>query len=587
MESLALTEVDEKWLKEKNDVPVTSLRIGKNKGTGIKNTIKVRYDKKRAIKVSKEVYNKIIEEVSKTMNNIHDVSRSVRYWKIILQFDLAYVISYLVDRYLILKRIEKSNRNVKISAMDEESYEISSGWKKLEEKVTTSDRLNLQFFSQVVEETRLYKERKKVVDDEAKSIQNISKKTRKWLKSLKSRIKDEIKVNNSEIKAPVSVCDYGLPYGETKKLGKKMGKKVYYFPEYKMEVPNVKWKLRSHFESSTELSGLCKMVYKSLKWNLPKLCIEQYERAKNYVYKSVGDWPKVILQKQPQSSPVSRVYIAESVKRGAKLATVQHGCSYGELKCSMSEFSEKTMSDIFVTWGYSYEKKDVPLSPPNLSNINLKDTNKKNIGVWVSKDYRFFRENDYPMRSELMLNARTPKKHLKKCKKFAENINSKSKDFLQFRPKPRYENERNGTKKIESKIPKISEIGFSNLEESFSEIISKVELVIIDHFPSTCFLECIAAGVPTVVFGVPPTSRFRHEARAYVKELKKSGILVSDPIEAAETVNQLSLTESNITKWFHDEHKQNAINEYENMYANNSSNYLNEWAEFLDRTSKH
>jgi putative transferase (TIGR04331 family) len=278
------------------------------------------------------------------------------------------------------------------------------------------------------------------------------------------------------------------------------------------------------------------------------------------------------------------------VEDGAKLATAQHGSSYGELEVSVHEKLEKNTSDIYITWGREFEPKEVPLPSKRLHVTREELSPRKdpsNGGIlWASRAPRFFRAHGYTPKVGAQLNLGPPQRHIDGVLAFGSHLSPDVAAKTIFRLKPSRLMELEDFKEdVELKITSaIEKLSLDTGGRSFAEQARDVELVVVDHFPSTAFLECIALDFPVIAFNMIPMTRIREETRPHVNVLQRQRVVHEDPEDAAHLVNELmGGEERTVEDWWQKTERRRAVSTYRKMFARTSDDFVGEWAEFVDR----
>ena len=101
----------------------------------------------------------------------------------------------------------------------------------------------------------------------------------------------------------------------------------------------------------------------------------------------------------------------------------------------------------------------------------------------------------------------------------------------------------------------------------------KCKLLILDH-PGTTLNIALASNIPTICLWNPDAWAICRQAESYFMDLKKSGILFSDPIKAATHVNDVF---NNVQGWWDQRDIQIARKNWTWQFARTSNNWRKDW----------
>lgn len=231
---------------------------------------------------------------------------------------------------------------------------------------------------------------------------------------------------------------------------------------------------------------------KTIVRNIPRLYVEYFDFF----------WQKIKVQ-----NPRSTVFIYEASIRlrfldlifaklsheGGKIYRFQHGGFYGEC-LSLNYDLEKEISNIFFTWGFEYDNKELGIGSSRLYSFKKKYENsiiEKETFILLPLPYLFSNSNKsyYQKILEKILSKSNHNIKIRKRKELLKNSIFQEHPFLnEFEDKIEFDDE---------KVPSYFSIKKSKL------------VVLIDH-PSTMFLECISVDHPVVAI--------RGEIENYEKE---------------------------------------------------------------------
>jgi len=234
-----------------------------------------------------------------------------------------------------------------------------------------------------------------------------------------------------------------------------------------------------------------------------------------------------------------------------QLNVVQHGGAYGEMELQWSLHFENRISNKFYCWGWA-ERKNNPLKFSNIPSLRLLKTRKKKMRstdnlivmlLFPEYNYSFLPLHSQPSnRDEHILN-------LEFLSSFITALNKKE----NLAVKPQNSNYTVTTEFIKKFHPNIY-LGNVDIFKNSQDC-----RVLISTYNGTNTLECFTSGIPTILIW---DKRFFHpneEAKKYLLNLEKAGVLYFDAVAAAEFLN---LDHKFIDKWWLENEVQEAVNEY-------------------------
>ena len=267
-----------------------------------------------------------------------------------------------------------------------------------------------------------------------------------------------------------------------------------------------------------------------------------------------------------QKSPAIRHWVAESLHRGARLVTHQHGGGYGIDRYHLGEDHDIKVSDAFYTWGwehpdFGHKVRSLPTAYPS------RFTGKR------TGDYLLF---SLPITGHVYrLQAFLMPSHIERSvSETVAMINGLSSETrLRVRS--------SGTDGFPSEALSraTATITLDDLQEDGPMAASRAILVI-HNYLGTSWLETLAMNVPTVCFYDPEIYTPREAAQPFVDALAKVGVIHYSGIEAAKFVNGLN---GDPSAWWQSAEVQEAREAFVARYANFSENWLPAWIEEFER----
>jgi putative transferase (TIGR04331 family) len=288
----------------------------------------------------------------------------------------------------------------------------------------------------------------------------------------------------------------------------------------------------------------CPLVRMALQW-LPSQYLEEFAGS----YESVPITEPGSKQFHGAVLPNfrARMIIARYVEEGSKLSLYQHAASYGELRDHVLHKAESEFANRFCTWGWKCRERDVPylalriMKPPALMFRNMRGAKTwlyiimrqpliRTIETTYAVQRRFFGTLSHQLASKVVVRPHVSKGGLA---------------------------ERQIAKEVRSRLQ-----GVDDGSSRMVDLVKGAEIVILDNFPTTAFMECLVGNVPVVAI-IPEGTLFTETATEFYDEFFRLGLLQRSPEDAAAFLNQL-----HPGSWWKGVTKLDCLGEYLNTFCN-------------------
>ncbi len=223
-----------------------------------------------------------------------------------------------------------------------------------------------------------------------------------------------------------------------------------------------------------------------------------------------------------------KFFAADAAASGTKLIDFQHGGNYGQCLVIPHE-TESRQRDIFYTWGWTEENRNIrPMPSPHLS--LLKDTHSPR-----SDDILFISTTmpPYVYRLHTQLLPEDMSKYFNDQQIFVRSLSDEARKALLYRPHP-YEYGWGENSLIKDSCPQARFADDVNIRK----LMQRVKLVVVDH-PNTSILEALTINAPSIFYWDHEVYLMRKEAGKYFEALRAAGILYKDPLSAAKKINEI------------------------------------------------
>ena len=504
-----------------------------------------------------ELFERVLEELAIVLNNIHNVSFSPRYWRIIIGPWLMGFLTIIFDRWSCLHvAIEKypiTNTNI------QEGVDLNYVPQSMEHycDIVTTDLWNHAIYSSILK----YLKFKKV------SFLKSSKDIPKWQvnnaaekKNITSKIKSTMIGSTSLLSKNNNYffIDTYLSKIDVIKLQLKLGQ----VPVFYREEDNAKLIPQESFRNIT-LSGFkCnnefeKFVKEVIPLQMPKAYLEGYndlsEQTRNT---SWPEKPKLIWTSVAfHLDEIFKFWAAEKVEKGVPLVIGQHGGNYGQALFSMAEYHELKICDHYLSWGWEGSSdKVIPIGTfKKPIKKKKKGNDKTSVVLLLSAASRYVGGiQSMPVSSQWT-------DYLDNQIEFYEHLPDQITSNVTVRLYPhdykwsqfqRWKEKFPGSKIDKGEVP-------------FNNVIANTDLLI-SGWNTTAYLETMLSNVPTIIFWETGYFELRNDAKEVFKKLKKVGIFHDNSLSAANHVEKVW---GDIDEWWNRPDVLSARNEFTRKYV--------------------
>ena len=531
-----------------------------------------------------KIYEKLLYRLTKTLNEYHQKSMSLRQWEIILGPWLRHFIDVLWVRWVIL-RSALNEKYDKIFIIDSEFQKDS---------IKPNSR---NHFSSLVNNSRLWNQNiltKMIIFKSAdsknihfsiikppmlqsinsiKSNDSIFSFILSFSLNVKYRLKKIIEKTTNYIAGENSIVIYNpyLKIIDIFKLSLKLNKlPVIYFLKQNINFRSVKWDRSILYsiidENDDEFS---RFVSESLVDQIPSCYFEYWHDLNEHSSKlNLPKSPEIIYTGSGViTDEYFKMYIAKQVGRNVKYIISQHGGAYGvTLIPEKSEFIEQRTADKWISWGWVSNQNKNIVAGSNVKNIKYKKSPRaKGRSLLLGLP---------PIRlSPSRLNYNEPMElinlHIDLIKAFSPQV----KKNVVIRPAPNHINE--------DYVYKISNGLKLSKENLFYNALLKSRIFITTH-NATTFLETLAWNYPTLIIlaeshRLNTQSYVRKEAKFMYTKLEEAG-MHKNVDSLASKINDIW---PNINEWWNNEEIQKVRRDFCNRYSRVEKGGINTLAELI------
>ena len=278
--------------------------------------------------------------------------------------------------------------------------------------------------------------------------------------------------------------------------------------------------------------------------------------------------PKIIFTSHGLSNyTLSTFYVAEKVNGGSKLIHGQHGGVYGSDLFTSHEEHERSISDIYLTWGWKEDDKTRPLGIlkpiKKIKRDIIYDNSKNSNLLYVLRSRSRYSVNllHSDIRSSQMIS------YYDDNIKLISILDKKIKKNLILRLHSR----KYGWHEKQRFMSKLNEINIDEGYQNIFDLINKSKLAVFTY-NATGYLETLAANVPTIIYFNLKQNPVRPNSMIFFEKLKNAKIFFDDISSASTHINKIW---KNINNWWTDELTQKAREQFcQNFAKHNDDNII-------------
>ena len=287
--------------------------------------------------------------------------------------------------------------------------------------------------------------------------------------------------------------------------------------------------------------------------------------------------PKIIFTSHGLSNyTLSKFYIAEKVNEGSKIHG-QHGGVYGSDLFTSHEEYERSVSDLYLTWGWKENEKTRPVgilkSIKKIKRDKNYDNSKNSNLLYVLRSRSRYSVNllHSDIRSSQMISY------------FDENINliSNFDNTVQKNLILRLHSRKFGWQEKQRFFSKLKDINIDEGYQDISDLINKSKLAVFTY-NATGYLEALTANIPTIIYFNLKQNPIRPNSMIFFNKLKKANIF--DDITSASThINQVW---KNIDSWWKDGLTQEARIQFCQNFAMDNEDKITSIKKIIDEIKR-
>ena len=518
-------------------------------------------------------YNYFLPILVEYLNKEHGLNKDIHFYKIILGNWLMQYIHVHYDRYINILNFYRKNRDFDTYIFDDKDYYIPFYHHEFILLACKNDSYNFQIYSNIIIFLFPKKSFKKIrvtnpieKNEEIRKSDNIIK---KYFYGINAFI-------NKLYKESYVISDNYFGENQFKKMLNVLIKSKFkvVFNDFNFGgIFKRKAKLSSRNKSLevNSTSIFRKFISSSILKDIPEVYAECFDDFRVHISKNFSTNVKSFYTPLSlQYNDEVKFFLADNYKK-INIFAQQHGSAYGVTQDLYREFYEKSISNCFLTAGWT-DDESTKFVLPKLDKNKIQ-REKKNITFLTTFSQKYvYAFIHYPMSSyyRTIFFDRMKVFFTTFSETFYENENMNIKSY----PNPYCIDRIN--KDIIKGNSKINLINNAKMSEIFSS-----KLIVFDHMGTT-MLEAAAMNIPFIVYLDNNIECFRDEAQVVINKLVDCGIIYYEPSAAALFIEQNS---KNIEQWWLSHEVQTAVKSFSKTYAHIEENWEDRLVEILEKKS--
>ena len=519
------------------------------------------------------IFERLLIQLTDSLNELHGSNHSVRYWRIILGPWLVCFIQIFLDRYRSVCVAVDSGKvtNTWITTEFPEEY-LPNDFLGFRDQYFRDD-YNHCLYSQIIKSSGAIpweiKNNADTLTFNSKGAPSSQKDSFKWaLIRLLGSFSRLIPDTSQQL---IVYQSYIKPMDLTRlQLSMKM-LPCPYRPKVDVVPSKVDWKMRESIKLEQGENQFESVLMESISLHIPKVYVEGYSSMVERAVEAFPKNPKVILTSNAYKFDEGfKFWTAGQVGRGVKLAITQHGGHVGDGLWSTDDDHEINIADRYFTWGWTRgnESKVVPMASSMLRSRRDCLSNPGGLilcvqGSFPRYSYHMFSVPQGPLVLELV----------KLQENFFKAVSEPVADLLEFRLQS---GKGEWSEELRWRDADISpKVYHGNL--SYYDHLAMGRLCVC-FYNGTPFLETFVANYPTLLCWDPRYTELNELAQPYFDLLREAGILHDTPEILASKLNEIY--EDPILWWMSTE-VQYAKNKFCERFVRTSDNWFAQWKEEL------
>lgn len=505
-------------------------------------------------------YERLLQDLTVQLNQIHGVNRSLRYWRILIGPWLHYFVPMLFDRWTSIQQAVRQydlSRTIVLTSQDGPLVANNmDDFNRLYIEDDWSQHWEHQLYASILQQFTEVPCIQQAIDVVSKS----QSAHLKW----KQRIKQMLIAGYARTASALSkdqdvfLLTTRMRLQDELDLYRRLGQ----VPQMWRSVAAVRVDLdkrqREWIVDGEDRSEFERCARTLIPQQIPVIYLEGYHRL---LQQTEGlSWPK-----QPKLiwtsiahnyDDVFKAWAGSKVEQGSHLVIGQHGGHYGMGRCSFQEDHEIAISDSYLTWGWDEQGQSTVRPVGQLKSW-------RPLGIRHSEQPSALLVTlTVPRQSVIMFSATMSSQWLDyfsdQCT-FVENLPTRIQNALTVRLMA----PDRGWDQVARWSDRFPGLQLDDGHSSMTDLIRQTRLYIATY-NATTYLESLSLDVPTVIFWNPHHWELRDSAIPYFDDLKRIGVFHDTPGSAARHV---ATVWDDVDAWWTSPSVQDAVGEFLERYC--------------------
>ena len=497
-------------------------------------------------------YERLLADLSTSLNDLHDIDRSSRFWRILTGPWLGFFVSMAFDRWMMVEEaVSRTDLNGTI-LLDGLAHAMTPSDMRDFENLFVTDEWNHHLYGRVLEEFGgvqiEHRDYTPVIEESSPEAVAETGSWRYGLLSKYSRLAHRLSRRGDVVlEGP-----YLKPTDELS-LHRRLGQVPILWsmveqPWERFEPGDRPWAMNGEsidrFEAFVRSTAVAQ---------IPCAYVEGYQRMQEMVDEvSWPSHPKVIFTSNSHiGNDMFKFWSADRLERGSKLMIGQHGGSYGTARRSFPEDHEVAISDRYLSWGWDDQNRDWIKPVGQLRGFSP-------LGVdHGCQPHALLVTTTLPQQSYSLVSAVVASQWLQYLEdqfNFVARLTPGLRETLVVRlAKEDYDWDQVG--RWQDRWP---DIRIDSGQMPIRNLLTQTRIYIATY-NATTFLESLAMDIPTIIFWRPEHWELRGTAIEPFEELSQAGIFHKSAESAAD---HLSDVWSDVDAWWGDRKVRSAIDNF-------------------------
>ena len=516
------------------------------------------------------VYEKYLEALVPRLNEIHGMSQSARFWRVVIGPWLRYFIEIFYDRFLSISAAADQS-----SVSDTLIVDTAQPRPPLDftdfNRFFISDSYNQYLYSWLIAHTKSVPFHVHQNESEPGKISDSGTTIRERVSLLVSRLGRTMPPQWNSI----SLLTTQLPHLELLRLNFALRQFPWIVgPAIPIPTVPVSLNLRQTLAVNVGDNSFEQLLGAIIPEQIPVVHVEAFADLRTQSLQAFPAKPEVIVTSASESFDEGfKVWAATHIDNGATFSMSQHGGGLGSALWMSTEDHQIQISDRYYSWGWSDERLPSVRPMPGLKLVGIEKRirySKSGRILWVltSIPRYSYRMLSIPVAGQVLA-------YLDDQFRLASALSTQIRSRITVRLYPG-DYGWNEELRWRDRFPDLDIYkGTASMDRQISE-----SSLFIGTYNATTFLETLAANFPTIIFWNPQHWELRPSAEPFYELLREVGIFHTSTESAAAKLEEIWIDPM---KWWKTADVQRVRQQFCDRFARTSTDWLQEWKSELSR----